>query len=1056
MNNKSLYYLLGSLEAQEKLKKAQRGYLKTLPYDEGMSVKEKSGRYFDIGGTLSAVNSIGKSVFKDSLDNTYEDIKARKEYNNRSALSGISDNDALLSAFENLQWGQQYKDKDFRSESVMDDVSDTLMAGVTGAMTTGNWVGAAVGAGLVGGRKIVDRIRANREKKEANADMNNFNASLATMLSNTAANVDTLNDRRRLYSYFNSNAFGGVMSTHGGDFQNGLTFINAGGTHESNPNDGVPAGVDEQGIPNLVEEGEVIWNNEYVFSNRLKVPKKLRDKYKLNDSVTYAEAIKKVTKENENRKNDPISNDTTKAIVNEFIDSQEEVRMKRQQRAAARLQQAQLENDLIQALAGLGGEPQSAAPMNVQAPVQQVPQEAPVIEQVGAYGGRFDTGGPKRGGLDPLLTKQFPKDPSLMEYLVYKSNAEYDPTMPEVYPYNFKTRVQAKRAYNAEAERIKNIERKRRIQNSKLYKWADSIDNKYFRDTFIESPKEYRIPQVTNILFEDGGNLFVNGGYEAIRKRPTNRYDRFGQPIYEYIDSDGTVHSTLYDAKRAQDKIDIKSTTTRKPVPGMGHIYVDTDGNQYLSKKEAKRGQKELNKKTFDDYKSKKAGEVLNGDIEPAVIAANTQDEQMRQAKLAEEERQRKLAEQRAREEAERNQGGSNQGNGGIPYDRSKSESDVREFENQADYKNFLSLVRSHPEIANQWIDRLNNGEFGSLNGYNINSIDDWYRLATDGKMGPIHNATLAAAQAWRAQESPDTKSAPQKVREGFGLPQVDNDLAAILDEYNNTIMDRRKGNTELNVPTNYGNGPKDKSDFFDPRKASIYGSALAALNGLFNRPDYSNADAIIEAAEKVGAPVNIPVQTIGDYVKRRPFDERYLVNMANQNMAAAARSAANTSGGNRAMQLGVDAALTHSNQTNLGEIMRQAYLANRQDEMTTAEFNRGTNLQNMNAINSRNLAQAQLNSQRQQAALSGIASGRQMRQGIYDNWTNATGQNLSNLFNSLGLYGKEKITDNTIQSMVDNGWGMFKYNKDGTLEFIPNETKFAKCGGNLKKKRRF
>ena len=313
--------ILGNLlKANEKLYKAKRGFLRTLPYDDGTPVLKTSDRFYDIGGSLNFAATTSKSILKDSLDNTYEDLKARKDYNNRSVLSGISDNDALLSAMGNLQWGQQYKDKDFRSESVMDDVGDTLMAGVTGAMATGNWVGAAVGAGLVGGRKIIDRIRANREKKEANADMDNFNASQATMLSNTAANVDTLNDRRRLYSYFNNNAFGGVMSTHGGDWSNGLDFINAGGTHESNPNGGVPAGVDEEGIPNLVEEGEVIWNNEYVFSNRLKVPKDLRDKYKLNGPITFADAIKKVTKEGENRKNDPISNATTKAIVNDFRD----------------------------------------------------------------------------------------------------------------------------------------------------------------------------------------------------------------------------------------------------------------------------------------------------------------------------------------------------------------------------------------------------------------------------------------------------------------------------------------------------------------------------------------------------------------------------------------------------------------------------------------------------------------------------------------------------------------------------------------------------------------
>ena len=226
---------------------------------------------------------------------------------------------------------------------------------------------------------------------------------------------------------------------------------------------------------------------------------------------------------------------------------------------------------------------------------------------------------------------------------------------------------------------------------------------------------------------------------------------------------------------------------------------------------------------------------------------------------------------------------------------------------------------------------------------------------------------------------------------------------------------------------------------------------------GLFGEPDYSEADAVLEAANRLGSPISIPVETIGDYVKRRPFDERYLVNMANQNRVAAERGAANTAGGNRAMQLGADAFLAHSNQQELGEIMRQAYLANRQDEFSTAEFNRGTNLQNMSAINSRNLAQAQLNTQREQAAFNGTLYGRNMRQQIYDRDVATTGANLSNLFNNLSIRGKEAITDRMVESMYEQGYYPHKMNPDGTIEFAPIENRtIEKNGGKLKKKRRF
>lgn len=101
---------------------------------------------------------------------------------------------------------------------------------------------------------------------------------------------------------------GGLMGTHGADFTNGITVINNGGYHEENPHEGVQIGVDYNGIPNLVEEGEVIYN-DYVFSNRIKVPDSVKQKYKLKGGkgLTFADAAKKIQKESEERPNDPIS-----------------------------------------------------------------------------------------------------------------------------------------------------------------------------------------------------------------------------------------------------------------------------------------------------------------------------------------------------------------------------------------------------------------------------------------------------------------------------------------------------------------------------------------------------------------------------------------------------------------------------------------------------------------------------------------------------------------------------------------------------------------------------
>ena len=142
----------------------------------------------------------------------------------------------------------------------------------------------------------------NADLKDAyNYAMKNANNVADNIASNTLANLE------RNYAAFGGPLFAYGGQTHGSDFTNGLMFINNGGTHESNPYEGVPISMDQEGNPNLVEEGEVIWN-DYVFSNRLKVPKSIQKKYKLgNKEITFANAVDKLSKESEERPNDPIS-----------------------------------------------------------------------------------------------------------------------------------------------------------------------------------------------------------------------------------------------------------------------------------------------------------------------------------------------------------------------------------------------------------------------------------------------------------------------------------------------------------------------------------------------------------------------------------------------------------------------------------------------------------------------------------------------------------------------------------------------------------------------------
>lgn len=123
---------------------------------------------------------------------------------------------------------------------------------------------------------------------------------------------------------------GGPLLTHGGVWSNGVTNVNEGGTHSMNPYEGVQMGVDDKGIPNLVEQGETVYN-DYVFSNRIKVPKEIKEKYHISGS-TFADAAKEVSKESEERPNDPISKNGLEAFMEVLANSQEGIRMSRENR----------------------------------------------------------------------------------------------------------------------------------------------------------------------------------------------------------------------------------------------------------------------------------------------------------------------------------------------------------------------------------------------------------------------------------------------------------------------------------------------------------------------------------------------------------------------------------------------------------------------------------------------------------------------------------------------------------------------------------------------------
>ena len=128
-------------------------------------------------------------------------------------------------------------------------------------------------------------------------------------------------------------AFGGDLLTHGAEWDNGLRVIGNGGTHEENPMEGVPMGMDAGGNPNLVEQGEVIFN-DYVFSNRLFADGGLLESFNLPksyDGHSFAAIAEKLGDESKERPNDPISKRGLLSSMSRLQQAQETVRQQTQE-----------------------------------------------------------------------------------------------------------------------------------------------------------------------------------------------------------------------------------------------------------------------------------------------------------------------------------------------------------------------------------------------------------------------------------------------------------------------------------------------------------------------------------------------------------------------------------------------------------------------------------------------------------------------------------------------------------------------------------------------------
>ena len=211
-------------------------------------------------------------------------------------------------------------------------------------------------------------------------------------------------------------------------------------------------------------------------------------------------------------------------------------------------------------------------------------------------------------------------------------------------------------------------------------------------------------------------------------------------------------------------------------------------------------------------------------------------------------------------------------------------------------------------------------------------------------------------------------------------------------------------------------NPTKDNTNSFNPtnlRYAPVVGAAIGLGQNLFSKPDYTSANAILEAANQAGKYTPIGYTPIGNYLQYRPFDRNFYLNKLDAQAGATRRAIMNTTNPSRNAAL---LAADYNAQTKAGELARQAEEYNLAQRQAVEQFNRGTNQANAEMGLKAAMANQEAALKSRSSRLSGVAQAMAVRDAVDTRRGASMSANLTNLFDSLGSIGKEEFIKDMIE----------------------------------------
>lgn len=906
-----------------------------------------------------------------------------------------------------------------------------LQNGLTTAGTTGN---VFLGLGAAGLNVIKD-IWLNSEAKEAQEEaltryniaqgqqpeLFNYSADQAqrinafNQLQNMAKNGGKLKKSHKF-------AEGGLLNTY--DY--GLEEVNAGGSHEENPNEGVVISYAPDGLPNKVEEGETI-HNDYVYSKRLEANKKVLNNNLLDEKYegkSFADISKKLTEDRKKRPNDLISVRTNEENLSRLQGAQEELKLDNKTREVKRFL-GSLNNEQLNALQQeMMDEYEAYAEQQAQ---QQEQENQAYQEEQAAQEGMFGRGGHLKQG---------------------KTSSKISATEPI---YDAEGKIIGWKQPDASTEKVLNLPvYNPNYEGAQIY--AD--DRNWFQRNIVSpwntwwnnlSSPEFS-QAVRNFTPVGVADAIINGDTErllaAINTGPTQRNifdDAEGKNLVRSLQQDRAIDKMWKNAdeglgsSKSSSKTTTPKTSTRKPKKA------STQQNQ---------ASQEVNTETSNTTTEEtRKAKFLKG-LKNLGITAGVTTGIGAAVKLGEIERQKAIKDiynseipvqesdsvqvpysntnnyiyspdssywydpVEGRMFYKKSEGGRLFQSGGFaPYEFEEVNGEVFAHRNIDRNGNIVTLTIPEAEFTPDMVTAY--GIWKQRNNSNNSNVS-----TKNTPVKPKSTSTIKSTTTSPVQYIPTFKPSTN-----ISLPTYDSFIEPKPFEEVFSVSKDDKLNT---TPSPLRNSEYKPNYLSYLRYAPILGSLGQVLSdtlGLTNQPDYSNIDMYRRAVDSIGGVNFVP---IGGYQQHTPIDREYIANQQLAQAAAYNRSLNNANPvGSYILGLVNDAKVRDQ----IGDMYINAAAQDQKNKLAVAEYNRGidiTNARNSLAAQSEN---ARLRAQRANEYQS-IAN---MMNTERNTAEAARAANYQGLFTNIGNLG----TDEMNRTMVNRNPALFYgVNRDGSIYF--------------------